>query len=249
MLDPNLLNKIQSIKALRDRAATDGEKDAAQHKLTLILAKHKLTEQDIPAPSFSTRSAYPPPRSRPSDPFAQASAEFWADMDDIFKRANQRAQKTQRDPYTNQQQTDPNPPLHFKVHTSRKVQWKGKLLRAMALARGYKTWSRYVETPKFKIEWIVEFPTSNPPIRDFVRTYDKATNALKSACVRSKRAHNPKNPNAWDRAFYHAATHVIGERIALRAQSPDRKGAKYKDTIAYNAGKLAGEEVSLDPLI
>lgn len=58
MLDPNLLNKIQSIKTLRDRAGTEGEKDAAQHKLTLIMAKHKLTEQDIPNPDFSTRSRY-----------------------------------------------------------------------------------------------------------------------------------------------------------------------------------------------
>lgn len=99
-MNPNLLNKIQAIKALRDRAGTDGEKDAAQHKLVLLLAKHKLTEQDIPDPNFSTRQRYTPPphpRSRPrsrqthqaSGFNAAAEQEVWDDLFRKFREATQ----------------------------------------------------------------------------------------------------------------------------------------------------------------
>jgi hypothetical protein len=90
LIDTHLLNKIESIKTLRDRAGTEGEKDAAQNKLTLILAKHKLTEQDIPSPDFSTRGRpfSPPQRRRSGSTFNQAR---W---DDIFNQMRKAAAAT-----------------------------------------------------------------------------------------------------------------------------------------------------------
>lgn len=78
IVDTHLLNKIRSVKALRDKGATDGERDAAQQRLVVLLAKHKLTEQDIPPDSFSSRgrSYTPPPRRRPRT--SAAEADEWA---------------------------------------------------------------------------------------------------------------------------------------------------------------------------
>lgn len=83
-LDHNLLNKIRSIKRLRDRAGTDGEKDAAQHKLTILLAKHKLTEADVPLDHTERR------RRSYEDTFRtarQQQQDFWDMMDRLRREA------------------------------------------------------------------------------------------------------------------------------------------------------------------
>lgn len=98
-MNPHLLNKIQSIKALRDRATTDGEKDAAQNRLTIVLAKHKLTEQDIPDPNFSTRNRYtPPPRPRPrrgstESDFDSSFAQTMREFEEAIQRARREAEE------------------------------------------------------------------------------------------------------------------------------------------------------------
>lgn len=229
-IDPHLLNKIQAIKILRDRGGTEGEKDAAQHKLTLLMAKHKLTEQDIPDPDFSTRGRY---TYKASD----------------FKNFNDAFRKAYRPPPREQQRSTFSDGV-FTFPTSKKVQWKGKLLYNMAKARGYTTFSRYITpepTNKVKIKWVVEFPFGDPSQQDFRDLFHRLIPQLKRACVNARKVRHPKNPNAWDRAFYHAATHVIRERIALHA-IPDHKGAKLKDRVAYDSGRIAGEQVSLAPI-
>lgn len=100
-MDQHLLKKIQSIKTLRDRAATEGEKDAAQNRLTMILAKHKLTEQDIPDPNRRHTA-------RPFIPgfdfagFEDILAEFRRaaerNQDDFIKRTQSRTRDDVRPP-------------------------------------------------------------------------------------------------------------------------------------------------------
>jgi hypothetical protein len=69
MPDHHFYNKVRAIIALRDRGATQGEKDAAQNRLVLILARHKLTESDIPPDPFSSsRPRFRPPPSWTTSP-------------------------------------------------------------------------------------------------------------------------------------------------------------------------------------
>jgi hypothetical protein len=90
-IDRHLLNKIRSVKALRDKGATDGERDAAQQRLIVLLAKHKLTEQDIPPDSFSTRARHSSQRSpRPSNRQRSQSRAWSPDWDAAFEETLRR---------------------------------------------------------------------------------------------------------------------------------------------------------------
>lgn len=244
-MNPHLLNKIQSIKTLRDRAATEGEKDAAQHKLTLILAKHKLTEQDIPAPGFSTRHRPPPQRTRPRRTQSQQSSEqafaetferTMRDFEEAIRREDEQIKReweSYRNPF--------NTADMVKVETSVKVQWKGRLFHEMARGCGY----TYVSTPRDKrIVWAV----IGAPL-DFMAVYEELVIDLKRACLKTRAKHNPKNPNAYDRAFYERATRIIYERLAKAYNQPCTfKKLRSREDVGGEEGAAFGIKVSLSPL-
>lgn len=261
MLDPNLLNKIQSIKTLRDRAGTEGEKDAAQNRLVIILAKHKLTEQDIPAPDFSTRDRYtPPPRKRPERTQAQQSAEqafsetfdrTMRDFEDAIRFAQgegRRSHRGRRPPKQRPPYTQPPPPPRketgssewpvYRIETSAKVRWKGNLLWSMAKACGFQP-SKSPYQGQNRIAWELTCPAT------FSHLFENLVAKLKRHCKLALTVHHPSNPASFRRAFYEAATYEIAARLRGGVtQIPHYKSREIK---GLEEGRTVGLMVSLAP--
>lgn len=274
-IDPKLLNKLRAIKALRDRAGTDGERDAAQHKLTIIMAKHKLTEQDVPSDSFSTRGRISFHHQRTThqkmsdfrgNPHPDPQRDFWDKLNrqfqdlkyeqEVYIREYEREYKARQKRPSQEDPKAPNSSDPVIMETSRKVMWRGALLYAIGAGLGYAV-SRSNLADESQVRWTV-FPYSRPrkdhkmPYPDFAVVKiltDSLMRDLKVLCVTAKQKHHPSNPNSFDRAFYEEATYVIRERLAMACDSsPIIHNPKAKNPDGIATGRTAGLYVSLYPV-
>lgn len=214
-MNPNLLNKIQSIKTLRDRAATEGEKDAAQNRLTLILAKHKLTEQDIPDQSFSTRGR-PSPRTPPD--FSGFDFSAFEDILSEFRRAAEAATgygSSQSRPRSTPDDTEWEPSRGRRTRDDmRTPTGKGK------------------KTARERFEKVLKSRVSDP-----------SWNIVRKAHKKASRLDAPSNKAAYARAFYESAAYRIRERA--QSSGPFHSYIKSKNAAGIAAGSRWADDVSL----
>lgn len=247
-IDPNLLNRIRAVKTLRDRAGTDGEKDAAQHRLMFILAKHKLTESDIPSDSFSTRGRETT-HQKMSDFRRKSTSSFWdstpsdsnpfADFADVIRKAAAVMHERQQ----NSQQ-------RIEARTKGKnVKWAGILLNDMARACGYSV--GHETELDGSIMWVVD-GTDEHKLAKLKVTWETLVKDLKSECLRTQKQVNPHNPNAYKRAFFEEATRIICIRISHNTGYISKyvpRKIKNMNPDGKRVGLVVGSKILLSPLV
>lgn len=258
-IDSKLLSKIQSIKTLRDRAGTDGERDAAQGKLTLILAKHKLTEQDIPEPGFSTRgrsqeytSSRRPGRSENARNFEKDFFQTMTEFEEAIRNASRNARSRPHKPPPKKQRpysyAPPNPRgdddlkgARAGIKTSAKLQWEGRLLYMMGKALG-QFMNKFILGDGM-IVWTIDGPRAD----EVLQVCNSLISDLKKHCRLHMASFQPKNSNAFRRAFFEAATYEIAAR--LRGGVTQIPHYKSREPRGIESGREIGLTISLVPLI
>lgn len=213
------IKKIQAIKTLRDRAATEGEKDAAQHKLTLILAKYQLTEQDIPDPHFSTRGR---PSFRPRSAAYESAQSFQETFDATmrdFRRAAEAEQRRAR------QTSD-----EYKT-------WTGSF--GDEPSRGRTTADPPPRKSKGKINSRQRFEQAlGAHVTNIAWRY------VKREHVHAARSDAPPNKAAYARAFYEASAYTIRARMTNKLSNPPMQ-TKSKNAEGIRAGMRFGDRANL----
>jgi len=231
---------------MRERGGTPGERQAAAHLLQRLLAKHNLTESDIPRddersharsywgyeppPRYTRRR--PPPRSYNRPPPRQPPPRTGPDQWEEFRR---RAQQ-QADDFAQQQREHAagmGNPFSRSIRTKGRVKWQGELFVRLAKAYKHPTSTTQIKGTK-ETEWTAYFSLERER-EQFVATYTGITVELKRKATQSRKLHAPKNPNAFNRAYFAGATHRLVERLMIR-EFRDPHARKYKDKNAYAAG-------------